>query len=57
MPVMDGLAATRAIREAESTGQRQGRQPIIGLTGNARSGQRQMALDAGIDVVVTKPYK
>ncbi|CDR49093.1 hypothetical protein NBRC10512_002638 [Rhodotorula toruloides] len=57
MPVMDGLAATRAIRHAESTGQRRGHQPIIGLTGNARSGQRQIALDAGIDVVVTKPYK
>ncbi|BGO98411.1 hypothetical protein NBRC10513v2_002806 [Rhodotorula toruloides] len=57
MPVMDGLAATRAIRHAESAGQRRGHQPIIGLTGNARSGQRQIALDAGIDVVVTKPYK
>ncbi|GAA5988801.1 hypothetical protein JCM11641_004857 [Rhodosporidiobolus odoratus] len=57
MPVMDGLAATRAIRLAEQQGQRRGHQRIVGLTGNARQGQKQAALDAGMDTVVTKPYK
>ncbi|PRQ77320.1 hypothetical protein AAT19DRAFT_8388 [Rhodotorula toruloides] len=57
MPVMDGLAATRAIRQAELDGTRAGHQRIIGLTGNARSAQRHSALEAGMDAVVTKPYK
>ncbi|BGP23674.1 histidine kinase [Rhodotorula toruloides] len=57
MPVMDGLAATRAIRQAEHEGTRGGHQHIIGLTGNARSAQRHAALEAGMDAVVTKPYK
>ncbi|BGP14897.1 hypothetical protein JCM10213_003746 [Rhodosporidiobolus nylandii] len=57
MPVMDGLTATRAIRHAEQQGQRSGHQRIIGLTGNARNAQKQMALEAGMDAVVTKPYK
>ncbi|GAA6018410.1 hypothetical protein JCM10207_000884 [Rhodosporidiobolus poonsookiae] len=57
MPVMDGLAATRAIRTAEQQGRRSGHQRIIGLTGNARNAQKDAALDAGMDTVVTKPYK
>ncbi|GAA5908040.1 hypothetical protein JCM6882_000208 [Rhodosporidiobolus microsporus] len=57
MPVMDGLAATRAIRLAEQQGQRPGHQRIVGLTGNARNAQKDAALDAGMDTVVTKPYK
>ncbi|GAA6050047.1 hypothetical protein JCM3770_001931 [Rhodotorula araucariae] len=57
MPIMDGLAATRAIRQAERQDGRAGRQRIVGLTGNARSARKQAALDAGMDAVVTKPYK
>jgi hypothetical protein len=57
MPVMDGLAATRAIRQAEKDGKRPGRQRIVGLTGNARGAQKDSALEAGMDTVVTKPYK
>ncbi|BGP23669.1 two-component-like hybrid sensor histidine kinase 2 [Rhodotorula toruloides] len=57
MPVMDGLAATKAIRQAEREGKRAGHQRIVGLTGNARNAQRQAAIDAGMDTVVTKPYK
>ncbi|GAA6018404.1 hypothetical protein JCM10207_000881 [Rhodosporidiobolus poonsookiae] len=57
MPVMDGLAATRAIRTAEQQGELRGHQRIVGLTGNARHAQKQLALDAGMDTVVTKPYK
>ncbi|GAA5834256.1 hypothetical protein JCM11251_000584 [Rhodosporidiobolus azoricus] len=57
MPVMDGLAATRAIRTAEQQGQRSGHQRIVGLTGNARNAQKDAALDAGMDTVITTPYK
>ncbi|GAA5861804.1 hypothetical protein JCM8547_008558 [Rhodosporidiobolus lusitaniae] len=57
MPVMDGLTATRAIRQAEKDGKRPGHQRIVGLTGNARSAQKEMALSAGMNTVVTKPYK
>ncbi|GJN89911.1 hypothetical protein Rhopal_002900-T1 [Rhodotorula paludigena] len=57
MPVMDGLEATRVIRTMEQQGERPGRQRIVGLTGNARNAQKQAALDAGMDNVVTKPYK
>ncbi|GAA6029574.1 hypothetical protein JCM8097_000945 [Rhodosporidiobolus ruineniae] len=57
MPIMDGLAATRAIRTAEQQGQRPGHQRIVGLTGNARNAQKEAALEAGMDTVVTKPYK
>ncbi|GAA5868815.1 hypothetical protein JCM3774_003906 [Rhodotorula dairenensis] len=57
MPIMDGLAATRAIRAAEKSGERTGHQRIVGLTGNARNAQKQTAMKAGMDTVITKPYK
>ncbi|GAA6029570.1 hypothetical protein JCM8097_000943 [Rhodosporidiobolus ruineniae] len=57
MPILDGVGATRQIRTAEEQGQRPGHQRIVGLTGNARQAQKQVALDAGMDAVVTKPYK
>ncbi|GAA6063949.1 hypothetical protein JCM10212_004904, partial [Sporobolomyces blumeae] len=57
MPVKDGLQATRDIRRDEKEGRRAGHQRIIALTGNARSAQKEAALEAGCDAVVTKPYK
>lgn len=56
MPVLDGLATTRRIREAESLVVGHGRLSVIGLTGNAREGQISKALSAGLCEVVTKPY-
>ncbi|HJV42427.1 hybrid sensor histidine kinase/response regulator [Caulobacter sp.] len=52
MPVMDGLAATRAIRGQEAPGHRT---PIIMLSANAMAGHRQDALLAGADLHVAKP--
>ena len=52
MPVMDGLAATRAIRGLETAGTRI---PIIMLSANAMAGHRQDALLAGADLHVAKP--
>lgn len=52
MPEMDGLEATVAIREQE-----QGHIPIIGLTGHAAESDRRRCLDAGMDNVVSKPFR
>jgi len=58
MPEMDGLAATRAIRDAEkSRGPAAPRTPIIAMTANAMAGDREMCLDAGMDGYVAKPVK
>ncbi len=49
MPNMDGLEATRRIREHGVE------VPIIGVTANALSDARSMCIEAGMDEVVTKP--
>jgi signal transduction histidine kinase/ActR/RegA family two-component response regulator len=56
MPVMDGIAATRAIRAAElSLGRR--RTPIIALSANALTHQVNEYLDAGMDAHIAKPIE
>lgn len=46
--VMDGLSAVREIRAAEQKGTL-GRQMVVALTGNARQGQIDQAMEAGMD--------
>ncbi|HEY6125792.1 MAG TPA: response regulator, partial [Steroidobacteraceae bacterium] len=53
MPVMDGLAAARAIREAEGG---KSRVPIVALTGNAMPGDREACVAAGMDDYLAKPF-
>jgi signal transduction histidine kinase/CheY-like chemotaxis protein/HPt (histidine-containing phosphotransfer) domain-containing protein len=55
MPVMDGFAATRAIRAAEA---KAGHPPlpIIALTAHVVGGQAQAWRDAGMNDCVTKPF-
>ena len=57
MPILDGLSATRRLRQLEKDGTIKGCHKIIGITANARIEQRQMALDAGMDLVVIKPFR
>ncbi|MCA9535177.1 MAG: response regulator [Myxococcales bacterium] len=54
MPVMDGLNATRAIRQWE-VAQQQPRIPIFGLSAHALAEERAKGLDAGMDLFLTKP--
>jgi signal transduction histidine kinase/CheY-like chemotaxis protein len=54
MPVMDGVAATRAIRERERAGGR-GHTPIIAVTANAMTHQVAEYEAAGMDHMVPKP--
>jgi CheY-like chemotaxis protein len=52
MPGMDGPTATAAIRALEGSGRRV---PIVALTANAMTGDRERYLAAGMDEYVSKP--
>jgi hypothetical protein len=55
MPGMDGLEATRAIRQKEkSTGKHQ---VIVALTGNVTEEDKQQRVEAGMDGFVPKPFE
>ena len=54
MPVMDGLTATRLIRQ-EETRLGRGRTPIISLTANAMAHQVDASMEAGADHHLAKP--
>ncbi len=54
MPEMDGLEATRTIRQRWPTGE----QPyIIAITACMQNGAREICLDAGMDDFVSKPVR
>lgn len=55
MPVMDGIEATRQIRQDEVTKQAAFQIPIIALTANAQASYREECLRAGMNGFCTKP--
>ena len=56
MPVMDGVTATRLIREIDSSYKRH-KVPIIALTAHALSGDRERFMKEGLDAHLTKPIE
>ena len=55
MPVMDGLAATKAIRERESAARDRSLR-IIGITGHADRSMKVLCQRAGMDDYLPKPF-
>ena len=51
MPVLDGLAATRLIRDELQLHEL----PVIAITAGVSQDDRQKALDAGVNAFITKP--
>lgn len=56
MPVMDGYEATRKIREIEKE-RKLSPVPIIALTANASAEDKVLCQQAGMNDVITKPFK
>jgi PAS domain S-box-containing protein len=56
MPNLDGLNASRLIRERESRRPHRRRLPIVALTANAMEGDREQCLAAGMDGYLAKPF-
>ncbi|KAJ5925819.1 hypothetical protein N7454_007329 [Penicillium verhagenii] len=57
MPIMDGIEATRRIREFEKTLENKKRTMILALTGVAQAETERDAIGSGMDAFLTKPAR
>ncbi|KAF1953152.1 two component histidine kinase 1 [Byssothecium circinans] len=56
MPVKDGNTATQEIRKLQAEG-KAGGSPILGVSANVREAQTSSMMEAGMDAVISKPFK
>lgn len=56
MPIKDGNTAAREIKDLQSKGE-VGRSPILGVSANVRDEQTKLMKEAGMDDVISKPFK
>lgn len=56
MPIKDGNTAAREIKDLQE-GDKVGRSPILGVSANVREEQMRTMKDAGMDDVISKPFK
>ena len=54
---MDGLAAVKKIGQLQGDGTLKGHVPVIAVTANVRQQQISIAMDAGMDDMVSKPFR
>ena len=57
MPEMDGFDATREIRKLEIKAINQNSIPVVAMTANVMSGDRERCLDVGMDDYIGKPVQ
>ena len=57
MPEMDGIEATKKIREIEKQRAVSRKIPIIAMTANTMEGDREIYLQSGMNDYVSKPFK
>ncbi|NHZ90841.1 response regulator [Massilia sp. CCM 8733] len=55
MPGLDGLAATRILRQWEAAAAAGGHVPVVAMTARAMQGDRERCLEAGMDDYLSKP--
>lgn len=56
MPIKDGNTAAREIKDLQAKGE-VGRSPILGVSANVREEQTKVMKEAGMDEVISKPFK
>ena len=57
MPVMDGIQATKEIREVEKGDSKRKRTSIIAVTANAFVDNKDQCLKSGMDAYLSKPFR
>jgi len=56
MPIMDGIEATRMIRQYEAL-KKSKKSIIIAITAHAKEGEKENLFEAGMNHYISKPFK